>query len=178
MTWILLLRGINVGRAKRMPMAELRRMLEDLGFRDVSTLLNSGNAVFTASRAATADALTKRIERAVEKTFGFTARCFVLSARDLSTVMAENRLVDRADNPSRLVVAFLPDAALGARLRPLLDQAWGEEALAVGTRAAYLWCPHSIAVSPLIEAVGRALGTEVTMRNWATVEKIARVAAP
>ncbi|SRR5690606_2965472 len=175
MTWILLLRGINVGKAKRMPMAELRRMLEQLGYRDVATLLNSGNVVFKAA-SAKADALGTRIERAIEKTFGFSSRCFVLSARDLSTMIAENPLVERADNPSRLVVAFLPDRALGARLRPLLDQTWGEEALAVGSRAAYLWCPHGIAVSPLVEAVGRALGTEVTMRNWATVEKLARLA--
>ncbi len=47
---IALLRGINVGRAKRIAMAELRELIEALGFSDVRTLLNSGNAVFQAAR--------------------------------------------------------------------------------------------------------------------------------
>ena len=45
---IALLRGINVGRAKRVEMAILRDLFTSLGYGDVCTLLNSGNVVFTA----------------------------------------------------------------------------------------------------------------------------------
>lgn len=173
MRWVLLLRGINVGTAKRMPMAELRAMLERLGFEDVKTLLNSGNAVFSAP-SPSASRLTASIGQAVVSTFGFSSKCFVLSGRDLETIARENALADRTDNDSRLVVAFLPDG-LSAKVAALVGRRWGDEALAVGSRAAYLWCPGGIAVSPLVETVGRALGTDVTMRNWATVKKIRNV---
>jgi uncharacterized protein (DUF1697 family) len=54
-THVALLRGINVGKAKRVAMADLRALLEELGYADVRTLLNSGNVVFTAPRAAKGD---------------------------------------------------------------------------------------------------------------------------
>lgn len=170
--WILLLRGINVGRAKRMAMADLRRMLESLGFGSVRTLLNSGNVVFSAPAGAKPSQLVATIEPAILETFGFTSKCFVLSAAALDTIVRENTLADRAENPSRLVVVFLSEAGVGRRLAPLAGDAWGDEALAVGSLAAYLLCPGGIATSPLVEAVGRALRTEVTMRNWATVLKL------
>jgi uncharacterized protein (DUF1697 family) len=53
-TFIALLRGINVGKANRIPMADLRALLEGLGHTDVTTLLNSGNAVFRATKGTSA----------------------------------------------------------------------------------------------------------------------------
>ncbi len=77
-----------------------------------------------------------------------------------------------ADNPTRLLVAFLSDPKDRARLQPLARQVWKPEALGLGSRAAYLWCPTRILESPLGEAVGRVLGEATTTRNWATVTKI------
>lgn len=171
---IALLRGINVGKARRVSMEELRLLLAGLGYGEARTLLNSGNVVFsapgTASRAA--DDAARRIEKAMQEKLGVPCRVMVVTAADLALIARENSLLQVADNPSRLQVAVPGARADLARLKPLLKEPWGAERLAVGTAAAYLWCPEGVIVSKLVKAVDRALGDSVTMRNWATVLKL------
>jgi len=137
----------------------------------VRTLLNSGNVVFNAPRGKDV-AIGKRVEAALAERLGVSAPVTVLSAEGFSTAVEENALAPRAGNPSRLLVAFCGDEGDLMRLQPLTRQEWSPEALAVGSRVAYLWCPAGILASRLLEAVGRVLGEGVTTRNWATVEKI------
>ena len=168
---VALLRGINVGRAKRVAMADLRALVEGLGYRDVRTLLNSGNVVFTVP-ASSRKGPARRIENAMTERLGVTARVTVLSAEELAAVVAENPLGRIADDPSRLLVTVLTDPADRKGLFPLARQAWSPEALGVGTRAAYVWCPKSMIESPLFAAVTRLLGDRATTRNWATITKL------
>jgi uncharacterized protein (DUF1697 family) len=172
---VALLRGINVGRAKRVAMADLRAAVEGLGYKDVRTLLNSGNVVFTAPRGSPRDAAT-RIEKALAAGLGVSSRVTVLTTAEVATAVAECPLLEVADDPSRLLVAFLRDPADRPKVEPLLKQDWPPEALAVGRRVAYLWCPGGMIDSRLAEAVGRALGDGVTTRNWATVQKLRALA--
>ena len=169
-TLIALLRGINVGRAKRVGMAQLRALVESLGYRDVRTLVNSGNIIFESSdqpnRAAS------RIEAEIREQLGFSSRVTVLTAAEVGSIASQNELAERATDLSRLLVAVLNDPASLACLTPLADQDWGAEALVLGSRAAYIWCPDGILASRLPEAVGRALGDGVTTRNWATFMKL------
>ena len=139
-TYVALIRGINVGHAKRVAMADLRALVEGLGYGDVRTLLNSGNVLFTALGVAPGDAAA-HIERALEERLGVSARVTVLSAAELAAAVADNPLLEVADNPSRLMVAVLANPADRTRLEPLLAQDWAPEALALGARVAYLWCP-------------------------------------
>lgn len=168
---VALIRGINVGRAKRVAMADLRALVAELGYVDVRTLLNSGNVVFSTPREAPAEAAF-RIEKALEATLGVAARVTVLTALELATAVTDNPLLDVAVDPSRLLVAVLSNGADRRKLEPLLWQDWAPEALALGTRVAYLWCPAGFLSSRLAESVGRALGDAVTTRNWATVLKL------
>lgn len=173
---VALIRGINVGRAKRVAMAELRALVEELGYGEVRTLLNSGNVVFdvpgTPARGA-ADGIAGRIEAALAARTGVSARVTVLAAGELAEVVAENPLGEVATDPSRLLVTVLTNpAADRPRLAPLGEREWAPGALALGARAAYLWCPEGILASPLPEAVGRVLGDAATARNWATILKL------
>lgn len=171
-THVALIRGINVGRSRQVAMADLRTAVANLGYAEVRTLLNSGNVVFSAPGATPAEA-AERIEEALASQLGVPARVTVLTAEEFAVVVAENPLTSVADNPSRLLVAFSPEAADLRRLESLLDQDWHPEALALGTRAAYLWCPNGVIASRVAQAVGRALGDDVTTRSWATTLKIA-----
>lgn len=165
---IALIRGINVGKAKRVAMADLRRLVEDLGYSAARTLLNSGNLIFTAA-GTTPTENAARIEEALASRTGISARVTVLSATELTTVVTNNPLLGVAENPSRLLVAFLTDPSHRARLDSLTERTWDPEALALGNRVAYLWCPDGVLASPLHRAVSRALGDAVTARNWSTV---------
>jgi uncharacterized protein (DUF1697 family) len=168
---VALLRGINVGRAKRVAMADLRALVESLGYGDVRTLLNSGNVVFTAA-AKTPGNAGARIEKAMVAKLGVSSRIIVLSAAEVDGIMNENPLVKVAKDPTRLMVSILADPADRSKLAPMLKQPWGREAMGLGKRAAYVWCPNGLLESRLQEAVARALGDAVTTRNWATMTKL------
>jgi uncharacterized protein (DUF1697 family) len=170
-THVALIRGINVGRAKRIAMADLRALVEDLGYGDVRTLLNSGNIVFTTARGARGNTAT-RIEKAIGEQLGVSARVTVLTAAEVAAAVDGNPLLKIADNPSRLLIAVLNNSADRSKLQPLLKQDWTPEALALGDRVAYVWCADGILASRLFESVASALGDAVTSRNWATVLKL------
>jgi uncharacterized protein (DUF1697 family) len=175
-THVALLRGINVGRAKRIAMADLRALVESLGASDVRTLLNSGNVVFAAP-AKTAATLGTRLERALEAKLGVSARVTTLSAAELARVIAANPLATPGRDPAKLLVAFLADDAPRAKLAALSERDWKPDALASGPRALYLWCSKGVLDSAVSKEVSRALGDAHTARNWATVQKLAALAA-
>src|SRR5215470_17770352 len=93
-----LLRGINVGTAKRVSMADLRRLFEDLGYEDVRTLLNSGNVVFTIPKASSRDHAA-RVEKAIADRLGLTSRVVVLTKREIAAAVADNPFTSVAHNP-------------------------------------------------------------------------------
>ncbi|KHA79627.1 hypothetical protein NC77_05460 [Janthinobacterium lividum] len=167
---VALLRGINVGRAKRVAMADLRKLLGDLGFAQVRTVLNSGNVVYDGGKVTPADAAA-RIEEALVLKLGVAARVTVLSASQFAELIEQNPLAPAAD-AARLLVLVLNNPADVQRLAPLLQQPWQPEALALGRWAAYAWCPDGVLASKVVAALGVLLGDGVTSRNWATMQKL------
>jgi uncharacterized protein (DUF1697 family) len=168
---VALLRGINVGRAKRVAMADLRALIEQLGYGDVRTLLNSGNVVFS-SPAAMGPSAGERIEESLATKLGVTARVTMLTAAELAGIVADNPMLDMAIDPSRLLVTVLSDPRDRVKLEPLLEQDWAPDRLAIGRRAAYVNCVGGILESRLAKAVGSVLGNAATSRNWATILKL------
>lgn len=173
---IALLRGINVGRAKRIAMAELRALIEELGFTEVRTLLNSGNVVFRATRQ-NGGKVAAAIAAAIASRFGLAVSVVVLTDTELDAIIAENPLPQAGHDPSKMVVAFLANRQLLTKLQPLLAQTWAPEAICLGSNAAYLWCADGINDSMLVKAFTRATGEAATSRNWATVIKLQALAA-
>ena len=167
---VALLRGINVGTAKRVAMADLRGVMTGLGYADVRTLLNSGNVVFTAPPRSGDP--SKRIQQEIENRLGVSSRVTVLTAAELEVAMRGNTLLKVASHPSRLLVGALATRDDRSRLEPLTRKRWGLERLALGERVCYLWCPDGIIKSPLMKEVGRALGDAITSRNWSTMQKL------
>lgn len=168
---VALLRGINVGKAKRVAMADLRRLMEALGHANVRTLLNSGNVVFDA-RAGTPAAHARAIRAAILEATGVDCEVIVKTAAELAAALAEHPLRAQADDDARLLVLFTQDAASLDALRPLQDADWAPEAFAVGAHAAWMWCAQGVIESRVAKAAGKALPSPGTARNRATVEKL------
>ena len=168
---VALLRGINVGRAKRISMGDLRALFAGLGYGDVKTLLNSGNIVFTVAKRNACDQ-ADRIERAIAERLGVTTRVTILRASEVAEAIRENPLEKVAADPSRLLFLALRDSTVLAQLKPLLKERWEPEALALGTCVAYLWCARGISDSRLWTAVHRAIGDAGTARNLTTMTKL------
>ncbi|HEY5483726.1 MAG TPA: DUF1697 domain-containing protein [Propionibacteriaceae bacterium] len=173
---VALLRGVNVGRANRVAMADLRALLTDLGCTDVRTLLNSGNAVFVAPAEMVPAYIADRIREALAARLSVRASVIVVGAVDLAVAIAQNPLLDLASDPARLLVAFLAEPHDRSRLTAMAEQDWAPESFAVGEHVAYLWCPGGIAGSRLSRALGQALGDSATARNWTTVIKLRALA--
>lgn len=169
--FVALLRGVNVGKGNKLPMAAFRDTLEGLGFSDVRTLLNSGNATFSTSLRS-ADELAGAIARSVETRFGVVTPVIVKSAAELEAIVRNVPFaVAESDHP-RCIVAFTPDTAKLQQLQGLASLLRPGERFAVNQHAAYLHCPGGILQSKLGEAL---LGTgvqRITTRNWATVLKL------
>lgn len=169
--YVALFRGINVGKAKRIAMADLRALLGKLGYEQVQTLLNSGNAVFT-SAAEPAGVHAERIREAVKKKLGVDALVILKSDKDVAGMIKECSLIKVADDPSRLLVAMTNDAKALGSLKSLSASRWEGEQVQLGKHAAFVWCGNGILESKALGVVLTALGGTGTTRNWATLGKI------
>jgi uncharacterized protein (DUF1697 family) len=175
-TFVALLRGINVGRAKRVPMGALRTLLVDLGYTSVATLLNSGNAVFQAAGGTPARHASD-IGAAIARELMVKVPVVVKSANQLAGVVSENPLATAATDHSRLLVAFAQDAKALLSLAIIEAHVKPPERFALGKNAAYLLCPSGILESKAWEALLGKVGKSVTTRNWATVLRLRALAS-
>jgi uncharacterized protein (DUF1697 family) len=172
---ILLLRGINLAARNRIAMADLRGVLEDAGFDDVRTYLQSGNVV-VASKAKSDD-VARKTERLIAKHFGLDIAVVARSRAQLAKIVERNPLQKVAKNPKRYQVSFLaskPGRDVIERVEAAAEPP--EQVVAIG-REIYAWHPETIARSRLWTLLaGQKLGVVATARNWTTVTSLLELA--
>lgn len=174
-TLVVLLRGVNVGRANRITMADFRTVLETCGLSDVRTVLASGNAIGVLPgprpAAAVLDLFAHAIEVGLAKQ-GVRTPVTLLTAASFARIVDANPLAElAAAHPTRFLVAFPRTRDELQRLTPLAARDWGVEQCVAGPDALYLSCPDGLAESPLGAAVSKA-AAGVTARNWNTVLRL------
>src|SRR6476659_7364522 len=171
MRYVALLRGINLGSRNRIAMPALREALEQSGFKDVQTYVQSGNVVL-GSRAK-ADTVRRKVEKVLEEEFGLDVAVVVRSAAELAAVARRNPLRKVATDPKRYQVTFLSAKLPAKVVRELEEAAAADERVVVSGREVYAWHPKTIARSKLwAKLAGKSLGVTATSRNWATVEAL------
>jgi uncharacterized protein (DUF1697 family) len=169
---VALLRAVNVGGRNRIAMARLRELLEGLGYGEVRTHLQSGNAVFTPS-ATPPERVAEEIERALADELGLAARVLVRTHAELERAVAANPLLDLASDHARLLVTFLSDAPAREALSELAPADFEPDVFAVGEREIYTWYPEGVRATKLSNAFWeRRLGVVATGRNWNTVTRL------
>jgi len=170
--WIGLLRGINVGGANRLPMADLRDELERLGLASVRTYIQSGNVVFDSPHHDTAEALAGRIETAIEARHGFRPRVLVLSATRFRGAMEANPFPEGEPEPKTLHLFFLAGTPDEVDLPAFQAVVSPTERFHLGDGVFYLHAPDGIGRSKLATRTEALLGVPATARNWRTVTKV------
>ncbi|WP_349897234.1 DUF1697 domain-containing protein [Parafrigoribacterium soli] len=170
MKHVALLRGINVGTAKAISMAELAEVFRGLGFSEVTTLLRSGNVVFEAERALPPSAASE-IEAAVFAATGVQSSVLVLDRDRFLAIAAADPLGDVATDGSKSFVTFL-SAPLGDIELPDAE-ALLPEVLRLGDGAVYQWFPEGSLQSRVPKSFWKQFAAPVTARNANTVAKIA-----
>ena len=174
-TFVALLRGVNVGKAKRVSMAELRALLSGLGYTGVATLLNSGNAVFHTPGGTPAKH-SADIAAAISRRLKMEVQVIVKSASELAAVISENPLKAKAEEHPRFLVAFVQDRKALSSLAVIGPLVVPPEKFSIGKNAAYLLCATGILQSKAWNALLGKAGRSATTRNWATVLKLQALA--
>ncbi len=170
MRWAALLRGVNVGGARKLPMAELSALLAAQGCREVRTLLASGNSVFEGEGSAAEWEV--RLGAAAREALGLETEWLLRSSEEMAAVLAACPFPDAAEaRPSQLHVVFHREP-FPAGLLPLVHG--GPERLAAVGRELFIDYPDGAERSALGPAMARARFPRIaTARNWNTVVKLA-----
>jgi uncharacterized protein (DUF1697 family) len=169
---VALLRGVNVGGNNMVAMATLRELLQRLGYGDVRTHLQSGNAVFSAPGTPPAGAAGE-IEERLARDLGLNVRVIVRTGEELARVIESNPLPEAVGEPSRLLVNFLSAAPDGKLVGELDPADFEPDVFGVGEREVYVWCPEGVRATKLSYAFWeKRLGVAATARNWNTVTRL------
>jgi uncharacterized protein (DUF1697 family) len=168
-TYILFLRGINVGGNKKVPMADLKKLLLSLGFRNVKTYLASGNASFEAEKKPT----VAEIERQIEKTFGFSVDTVIRTLADLQKIRRSDPFADiDVTKQIRFYVTFLADKPASSLAIPYMSP---DKSFWIPATKTEIYSVLDLAIATTPEAMNileKSYGKKITTRNWNTILKI------
>ncbi|MGW8315334.1 MAG: DUF1697 domain-containing protein [Bacteroidales bacterium] len=169
-TYIMLLRGINVGGRNTIPMRELTGILEDLGCSSVKTYIQSGNIVLRSDMDA--DSLSELAGQAIQSLKGFEPHVLVLERRDLERAIAANPFPEAESDPKGLHLGFLDAPPSSPDLDTLESMKAKSERFQLIENIFYLHAPEGVGRSKLATNTERSLGVPMTDRNWRTISKI------
>ena len=171
-TYVALLRGINVGGKHKLPMKDLAQIVSGCKCADVRTYIQSGNVVFTASRAA-AQRLPAVIAKQIEERFGFPAPVILRTRGELARVVRGNPFSKNHLPESALHVYFLADLPSVAALKGLDPNRSAPDEFRVAGREIYLHVPNGMGSTKLTSTYfDSKLSTVCTARNWTTVQTL------
>ncbi|MER5834717.1 DUF1697 domain-containing protein [Streptomyces sp. NPDC002130] len=173
-TYAALLRGINVGGSRKVPMADLRTLLTDLGLDDVRTYLQSGQAVFASGHGGE-ESLAAEIAQAIEKRFGFGVDVIVRDNTYLKAIADACPFPAAGLEPKQLHVTYFSAPVTPDRFAEIDQDAYLPEEFRLGDRALYLYAPNGLGRSKLAEHLSKPRinkGVIATTRNWNTVVKL------
>ncbi|WP_330460509.1 DUF1697 domain-containing protein [Streptomyces sp. NBC_00820] len=173
-TYAALLRGINVGGSRKLPMADLRTLMTGLGHDDVRTYLQSGQAVFTAGRGEE-ESLAAELTRAIEARFGFAVDVLVRDHAYLAAVADACPFPAAELQGRQLHVTYLSAPVTPDRFASIDQPARLPEEFRTGDRCLYLYTPGGPTPSKLAGELSRPRVTKgliATSRNWNTVLKL------
>jgi uncharacterized protein (DUF1697 family) len=168
MRWVALLRAVNLGARNKVPMAELRTLIEDAGYGNVRTYIASGNILFDGPRAKARTA--GELERLVARAFGVETTAFLRTPQQLAATVEKHPFDGVADT----YVAFLAERPTKAAVAKL--EAVDSDAVLAGADL-YLRLPRGVQGSRLSNArIESLLGVPATLRNWRTVVALVELA--
>lgn len=169
---ISLLRGINVGGNKKVPMKALVEVYESNDCQSVTTYIQSGNVVFMSDENS--ESLQEKLSAAIAERFGFTVDLMQRTLEEWREIIAVNPFP--SDNPKLLHVFLLNMLPEKANLDAFLAlERNGEEIALIGT-SIYFYTPNGFGTSKLANVMERKLKVSMTARNWNTMLKILEIA--
>lgn len=172
--YISLLRGINVGGRNRVKMDDLRLLYQALGFKNITTYIQSGNVIFESTNSDTA-VLKAQIEKQIAQQYGFFVHTETRDQATFKRVLQNNPFEHpktQTFNGKHFFITFLSAPVEPTKVNELQKLATAEEQLVAGNQEMYIYS-NTYGTSKLSNNfVERKLGVNATTRNWATAEKL------
>ncbi len=173
MTYFALLKGINVSGHKIIKMAKLRAMFEELGYKNVRTLIQSGNVVFESTAAA--ETVRKKIEDGIKETFGFDVNVIIRSKAEMEAIIKGYPFGKvKGHEEWKISVGYLSAAPTKAEIKELESANNDKEMIIVSGNNLYHLIRGGFSDSELFKknTVGKTLNVVCTVRNWNTTNKL------
>lgn len=176
-TYVALLRGINVGGKHRVKMADLKLLLEECGYSDIQTYIQSGNAVFRSS-TTTAERAQRDIEQALQERYGFPVPTVVRTSAEMLALVQNNPFAHHAEAaPKALHIAFLDAVPAPDAVEALAARNYSPEEYALEGKHVYLLLPDGYSDVVLQNGfLEKKLRVRATTRNWNTTCIVAEMA--
>ncbi|HOW30085.1 MAG TPA: DUF1697 domain-containing protein [Bacteroidales bacterium] len=177
-TLIAILRGINVGGHKKVPMKELKELIELLGFRDVTTYIQSGNVVFSSPEILPAEFISEKIGMAVGQKFGFDVPVICRTKDEWNETISSNPFIREPEfDTAFLHVTFLEKAPADDVIKSFTRLDFPPEQFFISGKEVFLFCPYGYGNAKLTNTfIESSLGVKATTRNWKTVLALAELA--
>ena len=171
--YVVLLRGINLGKARQVAMPRLREVLTERGHLEVRTHLRSGNVILDSPLGE--KKLAADVRGAIEAEFGFEVPVVIRTGGEIAAVVTDDPFATEATDPARYLVTFMAEEPPKDKVDALPKADVGD--YLVRGRELYLWLPDGIQNTPLASwKWDQLLGVPGTARNWNTVTKLAELA--
>lgn len=173
-TYVALLRGINVGGHHKVPMAELRKEMEKLGYKKIITLLNSGNVIFEAYDE-NIEELEETISKHLEKVFGFPVPVLIRKSEEIIHLVKNNPFKNiEVTKNTRLYISFLKQTPETRLDLPWISDDNSYKILEIRDRTICSVLDLSATKTPKgMDALEKLFGKDITTRNWNTINRIA-----
>lgn len=177
-TYISILRGINVSGQKKILMADLKKLYENIKLTDVATYIQSGNVIFKTEKKEPNEELSKKIELAISKKYKFDVPVIVRTIDEMNKIIAANPFVkNKKINTEKLHVTFLAETPAPANLNDMKTISFPPDKFIVIGQEVFLYCPESYGETKLSNKFFESkLKVTATTRNWKTVNTLAELA--
>lgn len=177
-TFISILRGINVSGQKKILMADLKSLYENLKFRDVNIYIQSGNVSFKTNEKLSDIQLAEKIERAIYKKYNFQVPVIIRNDEELKKIISSNPfLKEKKIEEKKLHVTFLSNTPAKMNVESIKDIDFSPDKFIIKGKEIYLHIPESYGETKLSNNFfEKKLKITATTRNWNTVNKLLEMA--
>ena len=171
--FVAILRGINVGGRRKLPMSDLKELFQNLGYFEVKTYIQSGNVIFSAE--AEEKEIEKAVENAIFEAFNFEVPVICRSAEEFKQSASKNPFFeDAAVEIERLHLTFLKELPEQTKVEKLKEYNFYPDEFLVSEKDIYIYCSGKYSDSKLSNSFfENKLKVPATTRNWKTVLKLA-----
>lgn len=177
-TYISILRGINVGGHRKIIMAELRKMYEQLGFSQVKSYIQSGNVVFESEQKMSSAELEKLLEKSIKDAFGHEVPVLIRKSKEWEMAIKTNPFLPKETNTDKLFITFLSESPSSELKEELSSMDFSPDQLKIVDKCVYLLCERKYHETKMTHSlIESKLKVKATARNWKTIMRISALSS-